>query len=261
MNSKTCSVIVPIYNAAPFLAQCLSSIKMQTYEDLQVILVDDGSTDESAAIAQSFVNADRRFVLYQQANCGQSAARNVGLEYATGTFLVFVDADDYIDTDFVAQHIAAIKDVDYVQSGYRRVSTDGEILQHKLPIYCYQFVTPCMRMYRTDWIKKHALTFPDSMIYEDVVFSLQLWSTHPTHKVIRYIGYNYTYHSSSTTAHIHPAQQQELFKRIRAINAPWWLKQLTLLRLRLHFMAQTRLQMRSSKLPGNKSAGAISMVV
>jgi len=235
MNSKTCSVIVPIYNAAPFLAQCLSSIKMQTYQDLQVILVDDGSTDESAEIAKSFVDADIRFMLYQQTNQGQGVARNRGLEIAIGKYIVFVDADDYIDVDFIEKHIAEIGSADYVQSGYKRVSTNGEILEKKQPAHRYQFTSPCMRLYRMDWIRDHSFSFPEGMIYEDVVWSLCLWDSNPKVVTLNYVGYNYTYNPLSTTTTVHRLDEHTLYQVIRQLSCRWWLKQYTLLRLHLHF--------------------------
>jgi len=239
MTSKLCSVIVPIYNAAPYLAQCLSSIKMQTYKDLQVILVDDGSTDESGEIAKSFVEADKRFVLIQQSNQGQSAARNVGIKKAEGEYLVFVDADDYIDSDFIEQHVAVLGDADYVQSGYRRVTVNGEIIVKKLPVHRYQFTSPCMRLYQMSWIQQHAFLFPQNMIYEDVVFSLLLWSSHPNVAMLRYIGYHYTYHTLSTTTTVNRPAQLSLYRTIHQIRCDWWIKQYTLLRLHLHFFLST----------------------
>lgn len=90
------SVVVPIYNVEAFLRDCLDSIRDQTYARLQVVLVDDGSTDGSAAIAEEYVAADPRFVLVRQANAGLSAARNAGVPHATGEYLAFVDSDDVL---------------------------------------------------------------------------------------------------------------------------------------------------------------------
>jgi len=235
MTSKLCSIIVPIYNAAPFLAQCLSSIRMQTYKDLQVILVDDGSTDESAEIAKSFVEADNRFVLVQQPNQGQSVARNVGTKKADGEYLVFVDADDYIDSDFVEQHLNALGTADYVQSGYRRVCINGDVLEQKLPIHRYQFVSPCMRLYRRDYLVSHHLEFPEGMIYEDAVFSPLLWDTKPSIQMIKYVGYNYSINPTSTTSKHSPVAQRNVLNKVRSLNTSWWIKLLTLLRLKSHF--------------------------
>src|SRR4051794_35784510 len=90
------SVVVPIYNVEAYLRECLESLAAQTFEDLEVIMVDDGSTDGSAAIAEAFAARDARFVLVTQANGGLSAARNTGIDVATGEFLAFVDSDDVV---------------------------------------------------------------------------------------------------------------------------------------------------------------------
>jgi len=229
---KTCSVIVPIYNAAPYLAQCLSSLRMQTYSDLQIILINDGSTDASATIAQSFVEADPRFVLIEQSNKGQGTARNVGMQQAKGEYIVFVDADDYLDSDWVERHITALGDANYVKSGYRRVQ-DGAVLESKKPRHRYQFTSPCMRLYRACFMQD--LFFPEHMIYEDVIFSLLIWAKHPEVIMLPYEGYNYTYNPASTTTTPHPEAQRRLFTVIWELDVPHWLKCYTFLRLRAHF--------------------------
>lgn len=91
------SIIVPIYNASLYLDKCLLSIINQTHKKLQIILVDDGSTDNSFEICQKFLNNDNRIILLKQENSGAGCARNLGLAYAKGDYIGFVDSDDYID--------------------------------------------------------------------------------------------------------------------------------------------------------------------
>src|SRR5262245_821869 len=90
------SVVVPIYNVAPYLHDCLDSLRRQSYPHLQIILVDDGSTDHSGAIAEAFVARDPRFRLVHRLNGGLSAARNTGVGHARGELLAFVDGDDVL---------------------------------------------------------------------------------------------------------------------------------------------------------------------
>jgi len=101
------SVIVPVYNVAPYLDQCLTSICQQTYPYLQIILIDDGSTDGSRAICDSWAARDPRITTIHQSNRGLSAARNVGIDYSNGDYLLFVDSDDYVREDFVEVLLAA----------------------------------------------------------------------------------------------------------------------------------------------------------
>lgn len=95
------SVIVPVFNVKPYLAECLDSIIHQTYTDLQIILIDDGSTDGSGAVCDAYAAKDARIRVVHQENRGLSAARNRGIELATGEYLNFVDSDDYLLPDCI----------------------------------------------------------------------------------------------------------------------------------------------------------------
>ena len=96
MLNDTVSIIVPIYNKEKYLEKCLDSILGQTYRDLEIILVDDGSTDNSLVICQHYAEKDPRIKIYHKPNGGVSSARNLGLEKSTGKYISFVDPDDFI---------------------------------------------------------------------------------------------------------------------------------------------------------------------
>ena len=93
------SVIVPIYNTVEYLPRCVDSIRRQTYRNLEIILVDDGSTDNSGAMAEKFALEDKRVKAFHKENGGSSSARNLGIEKASGDFIGFVDSDDYIEPE------------------------------------------------------------------------------------------------------------------------------------------------------------------
>lgn len=95
------SIIVPVYNLDGVLAKCLDSILSQTYKNIEVIIVDDGSTDDSVALAKTYVRKDPRVKLYEKENAGVSSARNVGIGKAKGEYITFVDGDDYIDSAMI----------------------------------------------------------------------------------------------------------------------------------------------------------------
>ena len=97
MNSPLVSVIVPVYNVAPYLEQCLDSLVNQTYRNLEIILVDDGSTDESGTVCDRYADLDSRIQVVHKENGGQSSARNVALDMMTGEWVLFVDSDDWIE--------------------------------------------------------------------------------------------------------------------------------------------------------------------
>lgn len=98
MQTELISVIVPVYNVEPYLHRCVDSILRQTYRNLEVLLVDDGSTDSSGNICEEYARQDPRVTVLHQKNGGQSAARNTGIERAKGACLAFVDSDDFIDS-------------------------------------------------------------------------------------------------------------------------------------------------------------------
>ena len=229
---KTCSVIVPVYNAAPYIERCLLSITGQTYKALQIIVIDDGSTDDSPALARRMAATDQRILCLRQTHAGQAAARNNGLKNADGDYICFIDADDWIDSDYIEQHILHIGDKEVVQSGYRRITGNGKIVREKHPGHFYRFTSPCMRLYR----KSAVPAFPEGMIYEDVIFSLRLWATRPSCRILPYIGYNYRVNPASTTSRRHPEDEKKLFSALWQTQAPLWLKIYTCFRLKMHFV-------------------------
>ena len=227
------SIIVPIYNAEKYLHACLDSLLCQTVQDLQIILVNDGSTDNSAAIEKEYAAKDCRIEVYQQTHAGQSAARNNGLKHAKGEFIAFVDADDTIAPDWCEQHLSAIESAAYVQSGYQRNS------KHFLPKHRYQFTSPCMRLYRKETI--NGMRFTEGMIYEDVIWSADLWLSGASCRMINYAGYVYRQNPNSTTSRPHlDAQRKVLHElKIHAKGASFKGKLIagyTIIRLKLYFI-------------------------
>lgn len=95
------SVIIPIYNVAPYLGRCVESVLNQTFTDLEILLIDDGSTDQCPVLCDAWANRDERIVVVHQQNAGLSAARNAGIDIARGEYLVFVDSDDWIHPKYV----------------------------------------------------------------------------------------------------------------------------------------------------------------
>ena len=123
------SVVVPIYNVAPFLRECVDSILNQEYENIEIILVDDGSTDESPIICDEYANMDKRIKVFHKENGGLSDARNFGIKKASGKYIAFIDSDDYIATDFISILYRKMKDhnVKISAVGYCHLFPNGEI--------------------------------------------------------------------------------------------------------------------------------------
>lgn len=144
------SIIVPIYNAEAFLERCLSSIQQQHFGDFEVLMIDDGSTDRSGAIAGEFAAQDSRFHLISQENLGVSAARNAGLERAQGVWLLFVDSDDEVLPDYAASLLEAAGEsrlvvCDYLQKDWE---TGEEMAHFTVPAGAYSKKAYILRMAR-----------------------------------------------------------------------------------------------------------------
>ena len=234
------SIIVPIYNAERYLEACLDSLLSQSEKELQILLVDDGSTDGSLAIAKEYAAKDTRVEVFYQSNAGQSAARNVGLQHAKGEFIAFVDADDKIAENWCERHLEAIEGADYIQSGYQRI-LNGIAGKTQLPKHRYQFTSPCMRLYRREAIQD--LRFEEGMIYEDVVWSGDLWLSGARCRMIDYCGYRYTANPESTTSRRRPEAERRVFaelgKRLPGASLKGKMIILyTIIRLKLHFIKQ-----------------------
>lgn len=234
------SIIVPIFNAEPYLRACVESLLAQTYPDIEVALVDDSSTDGSLAIARAFAEQDRRVVVLQQPHAGQSVARNLGMAKTHGEFIAFVDADDQLEPDWCERHLAAIDGADYVQSGYKRFAFAQSFrTKGHLPCHTYQFTSPCMRLYRRETIAR--LRFAPGFIYEDVLFSADLWLTNARCRRIDYAGYIYTLNPTSTTSVPHPESRKAVVRTLREKTKGASLKGklilwYTIIRLQCHFI-------------------------
>lgn len=126
------SVIVPVYNVEKYLEKCLNSIMYQTYSNLEILLIDDGSTDQSGRICNKYAKKDKRIKVIHKANTGLADSRNVGLKMATGQLVGFVDSDDYIEFNMfeMLYHILQKYNADIAVCGVEAVDENGKSLQH-----------------------------------------------------------------------------------------------------------------------------------
>jgi len=127
-NQPKISVVIPVYNAELYIRRCLKSVMIQSYKNFEVILINDGSTDKSARICREFVEKDERFTLISQENQGPSAARNAGISISSGSFLAFIDADDYVAEKYLEKLLTKITQSksQLVCSGYFEISKFNE---------------------------------------------------------------------------------------------------------------------------------------
>ena len=218
------SIIVPVYNVEEYLEECLESIRKQTYQDIEVILVNDGSTDGSHAICERYCQMDKRFRLINQKNQGQSVARNHGVKESIGEYIMFVDSDDVVSLGMLEQLMK------YMSNGIDIVECDRtEAIQclneEKKDIHVKEFDSdealyqcfnhgvswsPVAKLYRREIVEK--VPFLENLIYED--FYTGIVSLKYIHKMrkINYIGYYYRYHTSSTMNQKYSEKNLDIFK-------------------------------------------------
>lgn len=207
------SIIVPIYNAEKYLPACLDSILSQSYSNLEILLINDGSTDHSGEICNSVAQLDNRITVLQQENTGVAAARNLGLRKATGIYIQFIDADDMVNplmTEKLLRHMTC--ETDLAICGYQY---DSEILippikgQFKRETFLQYFgllykkiilPSPCNKMYRLQLIQKHSVHFTDNYtLGEDLLFNLDYLQQCRSIYVLQENLYTYRKNSESLT--------------------------------------------------------------
>lgn len=207
------SVIVPVFNNANTLEDCLLSLIEQRFQDFEIIVVDDGSTDESKKKAERVLEGRAHCSVVSQENQGVSAARNTGLLHANGDWVAFVDGDDTLAPDCLERMMAASKEVDMVVSGIvflkgneeirRMLPPDDEwgpeeLIRNK-PHYLDYTTSVCGRLFRKELIEKYLLRFDENlMVAEDRDFNIEYLSHAEKIRFVPYAGYYYqTTHEGS----------------------------------------------------------------
>ena len=208
------SIIVPVYNAEKFLDACLLSLMNQglSYEDYEIIIINDGSTDKSYDIAQKYVGLYDNIRLFSQENKGQSAARNVGLDNCRGDYVAFVDSDDLIIENTFCQILSTTKmESDIITYRMKIYDKKGDVLVEKNhpsagKIYLGEdFLmrfpnvgSCCTSLFSMRFLNKHHLRFSEGIIHEDTEFILKSYSL--ANKIVptNILSYVYRYNNNSS---------------------------------------------------------------
>ena len=179
MGDKLVTVIVPVYNVENYISECLSSIIHQTYKNIEVILVDDGSPDKSAAIINEMAQRDARVKLISKENGGVSSARNVGLDNANGDYVVFVDADDFLDKDAIKYMMWLVEKTGaefclsencFTQRNEKQIEKDriktltpeeavALLISPRVIVGCWN------KIYSLEFLKKNQIRFSETLFY------------------------------------------------------------------------------------------------
>lgn len=234
------SIIVPVYNVEKYLRQCLDSVLAQTYSNIEVIMVDDGSPDRSGIICDEYAAKYSNFKAVHKKNAGLGMARNTGLEHITGEYVMFLDSDDYIDRELIQELYDAVKKyhIDVCRCGNRDVSVDGKTISET--VYALEIfeggdaaavllprligsapdkkdvlgVSACTSIYKVSVIREHNIQFHSEreFISEDMIFNIDYMQHADGGGVIPVAGYNYRKNEASLTKSYRPDKYREIIK-------------------------------------------------
>ena len=197
MNNPKVSIIIPVYNSESLLTDCLMSVKNQTLSDIEIICIDDGSTDNSFKILKDFSNGDKRFKIFHQENSGAGFSRNVALEKVTGDFVLFLDSDDWIEKDTceklynqainlhsdlvlfdAVRHLPDNQSMDLIHflgedsnKDFSSLSFDYKLVKNKV-LNAY-FGVIWSKFYKSSFIFENNIKFPYHKLYNDVEFHVK----------------------------------------------------------------------------------------
>ena len=204
------SVIVPAYNVEPYIDKCIRSLTAQTYRNIEIIAVNDGSMDKSGAIIEDIAKTDERIRFINQPNQGVCIARNNGIAAATGDYLLFVDGDDYVDPDYIENMVTAAQknDSDLVITGYKSEDFETGKYTEIIPtsytantdeMWAYRIMGVMARLYRRSfWNKQNfAFTLEKNVRAEDLPIALCANYLAKNITIVKSSGYHYIQHEGS----------------------------------------------------------------
>lgn len=180
------SIVIPVYNAANFLRACLDGLLAQSLKEIEIICVDDGSSDSSLEVLRSYQDKDERVRAISQSNKGCGGARNTGLDLAVGKYILFIDADDYVDSDYCQRmyQVAIRHDADVVVSGMKKVYSKYTKIRYKVEkelvylaaqdkfdaVDCPRIFYVMNKLFSRESLQRLGLRFEEAVCYEDVMF-------------------------------------------------------------------------------------------
>lgn len=231
MGDPKVSILVPVYNVESYLDRCVKSLVEQSFRDIEIILINDGSTDASGEICREWAEREPRIRLTETANFGQAHALNLGIRLARGEFIVFVDSDDYVDPDLVRKCLASVREhaADAVAYGRWDVAPEGTLggMAPKIQKNCYRGresrdglledlltyrqglgMGTCGRMYRLETVRNLVFVPKITGGVEDVLFALEFLAGEPTVSLLGERLYYYCSRENSDSRHYCPDRQQ-----------------------------------------------------
>lgn len=218
-NSKV-SVIIPCYNVEKYIVECIDSIVNQTYKNLEIICINDGSIDNTIKLLENYREKDERIIVISTKNQRQGKARNIGTKLATGKYIIYVDSDDFLEHNIIEKSVNELDNSNAkmvlfsakafsdsknisneradgysnflsIESSKKKITTET-VIKDNIPR------NTCCKLIDLDWLKENEIYFAEGIIYEDVYFSWSLFMEEPETIMMDSIGYYYRMRDNST---------------------------------------------------------------
>lgn len=220
MKKPKVTVIIPAYNSEEYIGRCLDSVLSQTFQDFEILVINDGSKDNTGEIVKEYSKKDKRIKYMEQKNMGVARTRNRAIHLAKGDLIAFIDNDDFIDDDYL-ETLLPEKGEEVVVSGFKRPDENGKIItQMKLKDSGWsRFMnpTPWAKIYRKSFIVDNNISFLDNDIGEDIYFNLVAMLMAKKARILDYVGYNWFYNKASVSSTKHKNYNEvDIFKLLNS---------------------------------------------
>lgn len=233
-NIPKISIIVPVYNTEQYLLQCIESVLSQTYINFELILIDDGSSDKSPDICDTYARKDNRIKVIHKLNGGVSSARNIGIDNSIGNWIAFIDSDDWVNTDYLDYLVKAIDNNNMlIVQGFKKLlknddnSTIVDLGNHIFPSNSYydlfskmklcNYGFPFAKLYSSEVIRVNNIRFDEDItMSEDMIFMLEYLLKIKTVKFISYSNYYYRVYTPGLCSKI--PRTTSVFKLCRSLS-------------------------------------------
>lgn len=201
---KKVSLIIPVYNSEKYIEKCLDSVLSQTYKNIEILVINDGSKDNSIDIIKKYAKKDKRIVVIDKENEGVSKTRNLGITKASGEYIMFIDNDDFIDKDYVESYIKEADNYDIIVGSYKRIDiNDKTLFKYNLNESSdwskYVVLAPWAKLYKREFLLNNNIEFLNYGIGEDVYFNLLCYSKTNKIKLVNNFKYNWFYNNESVS--------------------------------------------------------------
>ena len=220
MKKPMVTVIIPAYNSQEYIGRCLDSVLLQSFQDFEIIVINDGSKDKTGKIIEKYAKKDKRIRYYEQKNIGVARTRNRAVRLAKGEFIAFIDNDDFIDEDYLDNLLPKFGE-DVVISGFKRPNKNGKIIT-RMDLEDeewskYVNPTPWAKIYRKKFITDNDIAFLDNNIGEDIYFNLIGMLVAGKTCIKKYVGYNWFYNEDSVSSTKHKKYNEvDIFKLLNS---------------------------------------------